>query len=161
LLKHGDYNRAIQLAKQSLEVVPQQWQTYAYLMQLYTDMDSLPRAEEVARNAPKSVDVEMGWIAIATGLWQNKNDKVRAYQILNGILERNPNHENAYQQLLRIYYQDKQYDSLENLLNRWGSTHPNDTDVQAALADVRRLKSTDTLRTGVRVRQVDVPSDSK
>ncbi|MCX6833402.1 MAG: tetratricopeptide repeat protein, partial [candidate division Zixibacteria bacterium] len=144
-----------------LGVVPGQWQTYAYLMQLYTDMDSLPRAEEIARNAPRSVDVEMGWIAIATGLWQNNKDKARAYQILNGILERNPNHENAYQQLLRIYYQDKQYDSLENLLGRWASNHPNDTDVQEALAEVRRLKSTDTLRTGVRVRQVDVPRDTQ
>jgi hypothetical protein len=161
LRKKGDYNRAIQLATQSLGVVPGQWQTYAYLMQLYTDMDSLPRAEEVARSAPRSVDVEMGWIAIATDIWQNKKDKARAYQILNGILERNPNHENAYQQLLRIYYQDKQYDSLENLLTRWETTHPNEPDVQDALAEVRRLKSADTLRTGVRVRQVDVPSDSK
>ncbi len=161
LRKKGDYSEAIQLAKQSLGVVPGQWQTYAYLMQLYTDMDSLPRAEEIARSAPPSVDVEMGWIAIATGLWQDNKDKARAYQILSGILERNPNHENAYQQLLRIYYQDKQYDSLENLLTRWGSNHPNDTDVQDALAEVRRLKSMDTLRTGVRVRQVDVPQDTQ
>ena len=161
LRQKGDYNRAIQLARQSLGVVPGQWQTYAYLMQLYADVDSLPRAEEIARSAPRTVDVEMGWIAIAVSLWQNKKDKTRAYQILNGILERNPNHENAYQQLLRIYYQDKQYDSLENLLNRWASTHPNDTDVQSALAEVRRLKSEDTLRTGVRVRQVDVPRDTQ
>jgi hypothetical protein len=63
--------------------------------------------------------------------------------------------------LVGLYYQDKQYDSLENLLNRWASTHPNDTDVQSALAEVARLKSEDTLRTGVRVRQVDVPRDTQ
>jgi tetratricopeptide (TPR) repeat protein len=161
LRKKGDYNRAVQLARQSLDVVPGQWQTYAYLMQLYTDMDSLPRAEEIARNAPSTVDVEMGWIAIAVNLWQTKKDKTRAYQILNDILGRKPNHQDAYQQLVGLYYQDKQYDSLENLLNRWASTHPNDTDVQSALAEVARLKSEDTLRTGVRVRQVDVPRDTQ
>ncbi len=156
--REGNYSDAIQLGRQSLQIVPRQWQTYAYLMQLYADIDSLDRAEEIARSAPASVDIDMGWIAIAVDRWQNKKDRIGAYQIMNDVLQRKPENENAYQQLLRMYYQDKQYDSLENLLTRWAAAHPDDANTQGALEEIRRLRSGDTLRTGVRVKQVDVPS---
>lgn len=161
LRKKGDYAKAIQISRQSIEVVPTQWQSYAYLMQLYADLDSLPQAEEVARRAPAGVNVDIGWVAIATDLWQKKKDKARASQILNGVLERNPNNKEAYQQLIGFYYQDKQYDSLESVISRWVATHPNDMDAQSALNEARRLRLADTLRTGVRVKQVDVPGDSQ
>ncbi len=161
LRKQNDLSRAISLARKSLATVPGQWQSYAYLMQLYADVDSMGAAENVAQSAPPNVDVNMGWIAIATDTWQRKHDKPKAYGMLNQVLARDPNNRNAYQQLLAFYYQDKQYDSLQSMLTRWVALHPDESDAKDALAEVQRLKSADTSRTGVRLKKMDVPGGTQ
>lgn len=161
LRKQGKLSDAIELTKKSISVVPGQWQSYAYLMQIYADMDSIQKVEEIVNTAPASVDIKPMWLTLANDYWSKRKNKDRAYQILNRVLEKDPNYKNAYSQLVNYYYQDKQYDSLENLLTRWSTTHPNEPEAQDALAEVRKLRTTDTSRTGVRVRQVELPPDSK
>ena len=158
LRKKGEFQRAIEIAKKSVAVVPGQWQSYAYLMRLYCDVDSLERAREIARRLPAGTDSNNVWIAIASDYWRDGKNKSRAYRILNDrIAQSSSADKGAFQQLLAFYYQDKEYDSLGNLLNRWMTANPNDTDAQQALAELQRLRSQDTARTGVRVRKVDVP----
>jgi tetratricopeptide (TPR) repeat protein len=162
LRKKGEFQRAIEIVNQSLAVVPGQWQTYAYLMRLYCDVDSLERAREVARLLPAGTDSNNVWIAIASDYWRGGGDKLHAYRILNDrIAQESGDNRSAFQQLLAFYYQDKEYDSLSNLLNRWMIVHPNDTDAQQTYAELQRLRSQDTTHTGVRVRKVDVPGGTQ
>lgn len=161
LRKQGRISEAMEMSKQSIQTVPSQWQSYAYLMQMFADLDSLQRVEEIVANAPPSVDIKPMLLTLANDYWSKKKNTSRAYEILNRVLERDPSYKAAYSQLLSYYYQDKQYDSLENVLTRWAAVHPTDAEAQDALAEVRRLKATDTSRTGVKVRQVELPGDSQ
>jgi tetratricopeptide (TPR) repeat protein len=157
--KGGDIPKAIELMNASLNTVPGQWQSYAYLMQLYADLDSLDRVEEIARKAPAGVDVKPMWLTLSNSYWQ-KNQKQRAYNVLKELMQSDPEYKNAYSQLLNYYYQDREYDSLESMIKTWLASHPDDSSGHEALAELQRLKSLDTSITGVRVKQVDLPPDS-
>ncbi|MCK4858816.1 MAG: tetratricopeptide repeat protein, partial [candidate division Zixibacteria bacterium] len=154
LRRNGDLEGAIELAEKAIEVLPHQWQSYGYLAQVYTELDSLGRAEEILGQASSAVDVAQGWASLAHAFW-TRNRKDEAYSILKRELAANPDERTFYKQLLNYYYRDKQYDSLENVLVEWATGHPEDTEAQAALGEIRELLKIDTATSGVRVQQID------
>ncbi len=157
LRKKGDSQRAIEMVNLAIEVVPSEWRSYAYLIQIYSDMDSLKKVEELLKTAPKELDPQTMWQTLASDLYR-RGQKDRAVQMLNERLAENPHFEGAYKQLLSMYFRDSLVDSMENLLNRWIVQNPNDTEAQNAMQDVLILKET---QSGVKLKQLELPDTSK
>ncbi len=157
LRQRGDRANAMAMVEKAIEVVPGEWRSYIYLMQLYADMDSLEKVEELIRSAPTSVEANDVWLSIA-GDFHRTGRKQQAYSLLNRKLEEFPNESRFHRQLLNLYFRDSLYDSMESSLNRWVASNPSDTDAQAALREVRELKAE---QSGVHLRGVDIPGGSK
>jgi tetratricopeptide (TPR) repeat protein len=158
--KSGDKAAALTLSLRAAETLPHQWQNWAYVAQMYADLDSLDQAAEALKMAPDSVDLSQPWTSLAHQFW-NKDRKREAYDILRELLTANDNDRNAYQQLLSYYYRDTEFDSLQHLLENWIETHPTDNEAIQALEEAKLLSGEDTVGSGVRVRQVDtVRSDT-
>jgi len=158
--KNGDKQGALALARKATQVLPHQWQNWAYLSQMYAELDQLDSAEAVLHEAPDSIDLSQPWGTLAHEYWQN-GDKARAYAVLNKVLDKSRDDKNSYQQLLSYFYRDTLYDSLQDLLQRWIEWHPSDTEAQEALFEAQALAGGDSSGLGVRVRQVDtVHSDT-
>lgn len=159
--KNGRADVSKALAQRAVEVLPHQWQNWAYLSQLYSDADSFDLAEATLRRAPDSLDLAQPWTTLAHEYW-TRGDSTKAMQILNDLLAKNDNNRAAYQQLLSYFYRGEQFDSLTALLTRWLADHPEDSEAQQALEEAKVLSGdSDTTSSGVRVRQVDtVRSDT-
>jgi tetratricopeptide (TPR) repeat protein len=157
LRQRGDKANAMAMVKKSIEVVPGEWRSYIYLMQLYADMDSLEKVEELIRSAPTSVEANDVWLSIA-GDFHRTGRKQQAYALLKRKLEEFPNESRFHRQLLNLYFRDSLYDSMEASLNDWVASNPSDTDAQAALREVRELKAE---QSGVHLRGLDIPGGSK
>ncbi len=159
LHRQGDDERAIELAKKSIEVVPSEWRNYALLMQIYADMDSLHLAEEVLEAAPVEIDKGRLWLTLASDL-RRKGHKDDSYRVLQKQLDKDPNYEDAFRQLLSYLYQDSAFDSIETVLGNWIENNPEDTDAIAAFGELKNLRGLDTTSGSVKVRQMDLPGDT-
>jgi len=157
--RKGDLEGAIDMTLKAIEVLPSQWQNYGYLIQLLDETNSLERADEILRQAPDDVDLSQAWTSLAHSYWQ-RQDKVKAYTLLQNKLGEYPDSRSIYNQLLNYYYRDNKFDSLESLLEHWSMSHPEDMDAQQALTEVRQLQQRDSSASGVRVRQVDTVRDN-
>jgi tetratricopeptide (TPR) repeat protein len=162
--RNGDNESAIEMVKGAMKVLPHQWQIYGFLAQLYSEMDSLSRVDDILREAPADVDLSQVWTTLAHSYW-TRDEKPKAYAILNSQLGKDPNDHAAYSQMVTYFFRDSLYDSLQTLIERWLTHNPSDTDAYQALEEVRRITEPDSLMPGVRVRQVDTvrgstPSDS-
>ncbi len=156
LRKRGEYDRAKSMVDKSLEVVPSEWRTRVYLAQLYADMDSLHRVDEILSQPNPNYSPEEIWVTIAQDYYRLGRPQ-KAYDILKRKLAESMTYSQLNRQLLSFYYRDSLYDSMEVALNRWLAVNPSDTEAQEALRDVRQLQH----ESGVRVRQVDVPGNSR
>lgn len=155
--REGKIEDALKMMRRSIEIVPGSWQSYAYLMQLYSDLDSLDTAAGLLARAPRDGNISQLWVTLANEYWlkQRKNE---AYDLLKTRLAVVPDDKTVYGQLMSFYYRDQAYDSLESLLALWLDDHPDDSEASAALTEVRKLTQPDTAATGIEVKQVDVPS---
>jgi len=157
--KDGKTDEAVGLMKKAIEVVPGAWQNYAFLAQLYVNLDSIQALDEMLHQASSSVDLSQVRMSLANTYW-GRQKKSEAYEILNEGLATNPNAKNTYSQLLSYYYRDKEYDSLEALLVRWIGANPDDAEAREALVEVRKFIKQEAGSTSVNVKQLDVPAAS-
>lgn len=159
LHRRGETQKAIELVKKSIEVVPSEWRNYALLMQIYADLDSLEAAEAILAEAPPEVNQEQMWLSLASD-FRRKGKIDRSYQILREQLAKFPNSENAFRQMLSYLYQDNQIDSIEALLGEWIQNNPNDSEAIAAYGEIENLRGRDTTSGSVKLRQMDLPGDT-
>ena len=157
LRKRGEIQKAIDMVNLAIKTVPGEWRSQAYLMQLYADMDSLQKVEELLENAPPELDPQTMWQTLASDLYR-RGQRDRAVDLLNRRLQVDPHFEGAYKQLLSIYFKESLTDSMESVLDRWIVNNPADTEAISAMKDVQALKQTET---GVKLRQLDIPDTSK
>ena len=155
--KRGDNQGAIEMVNLAIKIVPGEWRSYAYLMQIYAEMDSIDKVAEVLKTAPPEVDPQSMWQTLASDMYR-RGEKRRAIELLNERLAEDPHFEGAYKQLLSIYFKDSLVDSMENLLNRWIAQNPSDTEAIGAMKDVQDLRQA---KSGVSLRKLDVPDTSK
>ena len=86
LNRQGDTKRAIAMVEKSMEVVPSEWRNYALLSQIYADMDSLQKVEEILENAPPEVDPQQMWLTLAADM-RRRGKKEKSYDILRKQLK--------------------------------------------------------------------------
>lgn len=152
--RKGDVASAIEMVDKATEVLPHQWQLYGFLAQMYSDLDSLNRVDDILKKAPPDVDLSQVWATLAHTYW-SRGDKPRAYTILRTELAKNPANKTAYSQMVTYLYRDSLYDSLATLIEHWLVDNPSDTEASQALEEVKRMAGMDTTKQSVKVKQID------
>jgi len=104
-LKEGDLGKAEKMFIMSLEINPNNWETYQYLGFIYVRINDLGRAEKMFM---KSLEInerndvvyaELGWI-----YWEEDRFK-ETEEMWRKAIEINPNNDETYTRLIHIYHE--------------------------------------------------------
>jgi tetratricopeptide (TPR) repeat protein len=137
LRRAGKHDEAIQIAQKNLEIIPDDWKPFAFLIQLYADKGEHDRAEELLRSA-EGVDQErinQVYLSLAA-IYQKDGDTQKALDLVHYLLSENPQYRPAFQYLFTYYYQNKNQEQLLQVLRRWVSQNPNDKAAVQALNQI-------------------------
>jgi len=86
------------------------------------------------------------WLAGYYGQFLNKWD--RAEEILMELINQNKDDVQAYSELFRVYQMSEQYEKGVHLLENWLLRHPEDTNAQQQLEQLKQLAGRDSLARG-------------
>jgi tetratricopeptide (TPR) repeat protein len=136
LRRAKEYEKALQIARRNIEVLPYDWRPYAFVVQVYAEMDKPEKAEEFIRNSKNMGEQRLYFNLGYTYNLLGKEDK--AIEIMHKILSIDPSFRSAYEFLVSIYYQKKDRDSLEKLVRRWITDNPTDDYSVALLAQITK-----------------------
>ena len=139
LRRAGDFDGAIRHMGRAVEILPEVYEPYVYMAQLYTDTKR-PDSLESLYTQSKRVTSEWERIGTAIGYSMRRLGRSqRAEQVLKEVLTRAPKHEPAYKILVQMYYADARYDSLLGVMERWAVVNPGDAQTTQLLDSVRTL----------------------
>ena len=139
LRRAGDFDGASRHMGRALEILPEIWEPYVYMAQLYTDANRPDSLESLYR---QSMRVRAEWERIGTAIgysMRRLGRTERATEMLKEVLARKPAHEPAYRTLVQMFYTDGRYDSLLGLMERWSAANPADAQSRQLLDSVRIL----------------------
>jgi tetratricopeptide (TPR) repeat protein len=139
LRRAGDFGGALRHMGRALEILPEIWEPYVYMAQLYTDANRPDSLESLYR---QSMRVRAEWERIGTAIgysMRRLGRTERAIEMLKEVLARKPAHEPAYRTLVQMFYTDGRYDSLLGLMERWSAANPADAQSRQLLDSVRTL----------------------
>jgi len=139
LRKAGDNAGAFERIANGIKVLPQCFELYGYGTQLLADMGRFDTLETFIEQAPstdrkKELYMQWGHSARTQG---NMDEAIRAFELVN---KKYPDYEEGFRVLAAIYYREQKIIKLKQLLESWLSRHPNDTDVQNALSEIREFE---------------------
>jgi len=130
LRRAKEYEKAIHIAKKNIEILPYDWRPYAFVVQLYAELDEPEKGFEFIESS-EEVEKDRLYFNLGYAFHQfGKEDK--AMEVMDKILSFNPSFRPAYEFLVSTYYKKQDRDSLEELLRRWVTDNPAD-DYSAAL----------------------------
>jgi tetratricopeptide (TPR) repeat protein len=136
LRRAKEYEKAIQIAEKNIEILPYNWQPYAFIVQVYGQMGETQKALEFIQNS-KGIEKErlyfnLGFILKTTG------KENQAIEIMYKILSLNPKFVPAFKFLEATYYLRQDRDSLEKLLRDWLAKNPEDDSSAALLNQIAK-----------------------
>ncbi len=132
----GNIDKAVEITLKAKERVTPDWRTYAFLVQLYSELDDTTNIERVIHSAPKSeaerLYLNSGHAYEKVG---NVEGAIRAYK---KCLRANPTSEYGLKLLLALLYENHKYkDAIEVLDNYIEASNPD----PKSLAYLRKLRS--------------------
>lgn len=142
LRRAGEFDDAIRQMRRATELLPDGWEPYAYLAQLYADSNRPDSLESLYRQAA-ALKSEWERVGAAIGYAMRRLGRIeRAEEILKETLARKRDYEPAYRTLVQIYYTLHRYDSLLAIMERWSVANPADAQTRQLLDSVRVLVRT-------------------
>ncbi len=136
LRRAKEYEQGIQIARKNIEILPQDWRPYAFIVQVYAETDEIQKAEEFIKNS-RGIEKERLYFNLGYAFKElGKEDK--AIEIMYKILSFNPSFKPAYEFLVATFYKKQDKDSLEKLLRRWITDNPADDYAAALLAQLTK-----------------------
>jgi tetratricopeptide (TPR) repeat protein len=131
LQKVGRVDEAAAEVYKAIEVVGGGMDPWAYLCRMYTLHDRLEDAERVREEAPDKISKDQLGMFIATALKDyGRKEEARTY--LEDIYSRLPDSRDVFNELFRLYYQERLQVELVTLLRDWTTRHPEDRDIREA-----------------------------
>lgn len=126
LRRAGNRERAIEMVRRAIELLPDEQDAYVYLGQMYAETKDTAGLNWILQRVRRShadrrpIESNIGYSFARAG------DTARAESTLKGILLLDPKYETAYKTLLRIYYDSGRLDSLKSLMQTWIANNPSD-----------------------------------
>ncbi|MCP4634291.1 MAG: tetratricopeptide repeat protein, partial [candidate division Zixibacteria bacterium] len=111
----GNYEKAIEIAESALGIYSDGWRPYAFLVQIYSDLDDFEGVRKIVERAPEG---EYERLYLNSGYAFTQAGKTeKAIKIYKDILEKFPESEPAFQLLLKLYYEQKNYQDIVDLID--------------------------------------------
>ncbi|MFH2036188.1 MAG: DUF2723 domain-containing protein [Candidatus Zixiibacteriota bacterium] len=144
LRKAKDYEGAIQHIRKGLEALPESYDIYLFFSQTLGEMGRIDTLDAFMMGAPEENRPRM---YINWALSAYKDGKMDdAIFVLEQAHELYPEYEEAFHELARIYYQNRYYGRLRELVTKWVAIHPEDIQSQELLRQINSIdRSVDTL----------------
>ena len=131
LQRVGRVDEAAAEVYKAIEVVGGGTDPWAYLCRMYTLHDRIEDAERVRAEAPEEISKDQLGMFIATALKdRGRTEEARTY--LEDIYSRLPDSRDVFNELFRLYYQERLQVELVTLLRDWTTRHPEDRDIRDA-----------------------------
>ena len=142
LRRSGDTVRAEKLTLRTVELLPQAEDAVAYLGQIYADQGKPQAVLDLMSRAPVEdsllLKAPLGYAYRAAG------QTTEAEQVLAEVLRADPKHRGAFESMLQMYFESKQYTKLFALLGTWLQHNPDDRRVRAMYDDLRARMAGDS-----------------
>ncbi|MBD3232871.1 MAG: DUF2723 domain-containing protein [candidate division Zixibacteria bacterium] len=103
----GQTEEAIEVTEAAIEVHPNGWRTYAFLIQIYGEQGDMDKIEEVIARGPEK-ERERLYLNAAYTL-TNAGNTDGAIAIYRKVLERNPKSESAFKLMVSLMYENERY----------------------------------------------------
>ena len=136
LRRDGDTSRAIDLARFTVNNLPQSADAVNYLASLLL-IDGRMQEVEALADSTKVADPVHLKVLLARE-YRKRDDPGRAEIILKGLLLGHPHSQEAFGELLKLYVAAGQYRSVEELLVQWLAANPGDQRVAGMLQQLRQ-----------------------
>ena len=136
LRRAKEYEKAIQIAEKNIEILPQNWQPYAFIVQVYGQMGETQKAYEFIQNS-KGIEKEKLYFNLGFTL-KNTGEEDQAIEVMYRILSLNPKYVPAFKFLEATYYLKQDRNTLEKLLRDWLAKNPEDDSSAALLGQITR-----------------------
>ncbi|MBD3169747.1 MAG: DUF2723 domain-containing protein [candidate division Zixibacteria bacterium] len=116
----GDIDRAVGHCENAIEIYPYGWRPYAFLVQIYSELDDFKMVESTIRRAPQT-EKERLYLNSAYA-YDNKGKIEDAINVYKKVLQFKPDSEMAFQFLLQLYYQHERFSEAVELIDNYVST---------------------------------------
>ena len=136
LRKAREYEKAIQIAEKNIGILPQNWQPYAFIVQVYGQMGETQKAYEFIQNS-KGIEKERLYFNLGYTL-KNTGKEDQAIEVMYKILSLNPKYVPAFKFLEATYYLKQDRNTLEKLLRDWLAKNPEDDSSAALLGQITK-----------------------
>lgn len=132
LRRAKEYDQAIQITKKNIEILPQDWHPYAFLVQVYGEKGEIQKANDFIQSS-KGMEKERLYFNLGYTLKLSGRED-QAVEVMSKILTLNPRYAPAFKFLEATYYIKQDRASLEKLLRMWIQKNPAD-DSSSMLLD--------------------------
>ena len=137
LRRAAEYDEAIEIAQKNMEILPDDWKPFAFLIQLYTDKGETEKAEEILKKAEGVDDERLNQIYLSlAAIYKRDGEEQKALDLVHKLLSENPHFRPAFQFLFTHYYQGKDREKLVQVLKEWVSHNPGDNYALQALNQI-------------------------
>ncbi len=136
LRKAGDYERAERLVSRAVELIPYSPRAVEYLANLYSIEGKIEELRKLVRESRYGDKRQMKLVLA--------RDEKRLYnyeeaeRLLLSILDEDESYRPAFDELVRLYYQNKKILSIQMLLKRWVTHNPHDTQAREMLDELQK-----------------------
>jgi tetratricopeptide (TPR) repeat protein len=134
LRKIERYDEAIAEVKRAIEIVPYEYSTYNYLVQLYVEAGSENLIPSLVGRVPREDAREIYYVWGMTNRY--RGNKARAAEILKMTLDTFPDFADAFKEYSRLLYEAGDIDRLRSVIQRWLTDNPDDTDARRLLQSI-------------------------
>lgn len=132
----GDYERAEYLAARASRLIPHSDDAVDFLGSLFAEQGKVESLDSLARHA-RAGD-PLGIQTHAAIAMKQQGDIQRAELILSSVLQEDPRYRAAFEALLQIYFESRDYEKMEAHLRQWLQHNPDDRRVEAMLQQLER-----------------------
>ena len=131
LRKAGDYERAEIITKEAVEKIPHAGDPVDFLATLYEQTGNLEKLKWLIDNAVAGDHLHHK-IMLAR-VYRAQGDLTTAEKMLKEILLQNHSYKPVFEEMMRLYYSQRDAENIHWLLMEWLSYNPNDSEAKAML----------------------------
>lgn len=134
LMKIKNFDRAIELTKKAIELVPFEYQTYNYLAQLYVEAGSEDLIPDLMDRVPSERVRDIYFVWAITNKYKGNREKAKS--ILRKTLDLYPRYRDAFREYTLLLYEDREMDVLQQAIRVWLTDNPGDDETRMVMQEL-------------------------
>jgi len=145
LRKAGDFERAESLIKEAVERIPYADDPVDFLATLYEQTGKIEELKLLVENAVAGDRLHQQILLVRA--YRAKGEVSTAEMIIRDMFSQNHTHKPIFDEMMRLFYSQRDVDNINWLLNKWLHYNPNDNEVREMLKQFEagyKIKSNDS-----------------